>query len=82
VIDEVHSWIVCAAIATPDGMAHNFTRIMEITSVGTQALAEHVKQAELKVLEDAKWLSVMGSGSCARLVLDRMVSNRKEVSDA
>jgi hypothetical protein len=29
---EVHSWIVCAAITTPEDMAQNFDRICEITA--------------------------------------------------
>lgn len=31
-LDEVHSWAVCAAIASPADMAQNFPRIVEITS--------------------------------------------------
>lgn len=31
IIAEVHSWIVCAAIASPEDMAQNFGRICEIT---------------------------------------------------
>ncbi len=32
VVNEVNSWIVCAAIATPDDMAGNFVRIEQITN--------------------------------------------------
>lgn len=32
VISEVHSWVVCAAITTPEDMAQNFTRIEQITN--------------------------------------------------
>jgi hypothetical protein len=35
IINEVHSWAVCAAIATPDDMAQNFPRIVEITQLDT-----------------------------------------------
>jgi hypothetical protein len=31
IVDEVHSWAVCAAIATPEDMAQNFPHIVEIT---------------------------------------------------
>lgn len=31
IIDEVHSWIVCAPIATPDDMMQNAQRIIDIT---------------------------------------------------
>lgn len=34
IIDEIHSWVVCAAIAYPDDMAQNFPRIAEITDPG------------------------------------------------
>lgn len=32
IIQEVHSWIVCAAITTPEDMAQNFERIEQITN--------------------------------------------------
>ena len=32
VIEEVHSWAVCACFATPEDMAQNFPRIVEITT--------------------------------------------------
>lgn len=32
IVDETHSWIVCAAIASPEDMTQNFKRIAEITS--------------------------------------------------
>ena len=32
VIEEVHSWAVCACFATPEDMAENFPRIVEITT--------------------------------------------------
>lgn len=32
IVSEVHSWIVCAAITTPEDMAGNFDRIAEITT--------------------------------------------------
>lgn len=32
IISEVHSWVVCAAITTPEDMAQNFERIEEITN--------------------------------------------------
>lgn len=32
VLAEVHAWAVCAPIASPDDMAQNFPRIIEITS--------------------------------------------------
>ena len=32
VIDEVHSWAVCGCIASPDDMAKNLPRIVEITT--------------------------------------------------
>lgn len=31
IIEEVHSWVVCGAIATPEDMAYSFPRIAEIT---------------------------------------------------
>ena len=31
IVNEVHNWIVCSAIAPPDDMAQNFGRIAEIT---------------------------------------------------
>lgn len=31
IIDEIHSWIVCACIATAEDMAGNFERVAEIT---------------------------------------------------
>ena len=31
IIDEVHSWAVCACIASPEDMAQNFPHIVEIT---------------------------------------------------
>lgn len=31
IVDEVHSWAVCAAIASPEDMAQNFPHIVEIT---------------------------------------------------
>ena len=35
VLDEVHSWAVCAAIASPEDMAQNFPHIIEITTPGS-----------------------------------------------
>lgn len=32
IIAEVHSWVVCAAITTPEDMAQNFERIAKITA--------------------------------------------------
>ena len=32
VVQEVHSWVVCSAIATPEDMGQNFERIEKITS--------------------------------------------------
>ena len=32
VLDEVHSWAVCGCIASPDDMAKNLPRIVEITT--------------------------------------------------
>jgi hypothetical protein len=32
VVSEVHSWICCACLSTPDDMAQNFERIAAITS--------------------------------------------------
>ena len=32
IVNEVHSWIVCACMATPEEMAGNFERIEQITS--------------------------------------------------
>lgn len=32
IIEEVHAWAVCAAITTPEDMAQNFPRIIQITS--------------------------------------------------
>lgn len=32
IVNEVHAWIVCAAITTPEDMAGNFERIEHITS--------------------------------------------------
>ena len=32
VIDEVHSWAVCGCFASPDDMAQNLPRIVEITT--------------------------------------------------
>jgi len=32
IITEVHAWVVCAAIATPEDMAQNFERIEKITA--------------------------------------------------
>jgi hypothetical protein len=32
IIAEVHSWAVCAAVASPEDMAQNFPRIAEITA--------------------------------------------------
>jgi hypothetical protein len=32
VVDEVHAWAVCGCIATPDDMAKNLPRIVEITT--------------------------------------------------
>lgn len=32
VASEVHSWAVCACLTTPDDMAQNFPRIVEITA--------------------------------------------------
>ena len=32
VVDEVHAWAVCGGIATPDDMAQNLPRIVEITT--------------------------------------------------
>ena len=32
VIDEVHAWAVCACITTPEDMAQNLPRIIEITA--------------------------------------------------
>lgn len=32
VVDEVHSWAVCGAIAGPEDMAQNLPRIAEITA--------------------------------------------------
>lgn len=34
-LDEVHSWIVCAAIASPDDMMQNAERIEQITRKDT-----------------------------------------------
>lgn len=31
IVDAVHSWAVCAGIATPDDMASNFPHIVKIT---------------------------------------------------
>lgn len=31
IIDEIHGWAVCYAIASPQDMAQNFPRIIEIT---------------------------------------------------
>ena len=31
IVDEVHSWAVCACIATPEDMMQNIPRIVEIT---------------------------------------------------
>ena len=36
VIEEVHSWAVCACFATPEDMAENFPRIVEITIPNTE----------------------------------------------
>lgn len=36
IINEIHSWIVCAAITTPEDMAQNFDRICEITMPGAE----------------------------------------------
>jgi hypothetical protein len=32
IIGEVHSWVVCARIASPEDMSQNFPRIAEITT--------------------------------------------------
>lgn len=32
IVSEVHGWIVCAGITTPEDMAGNFERIAEITT--------------------------------------------------
>jgi hypothetical protein len=37
VVDEVHSWAVCACIASPEDMAQNFPHIVEITAPGGDA---------------------------------------------
>lgn len=34
IIDEVHSWIVCAAIASPEDMMQSAERIAKITTPG------------------------------------------------
>lgn len=34
VTDEVHSWVVCGCIASPEDMAGNFERIVAITAPG------------------------------------------------
>jgi hypothetical protein len=31
IISEIHSWIVCACITTPEDMAENFDRVAQIT---------------------------------------------------
>lgn len=36
VIEEVHSWAVCAGIATAKDMAENFPRIVEITDTAAR----------------------------------------------
>lgn len=32
IVDEVHAWAVCGCIATPDDLAQNLPRIVEITT--------------------------------------------------
>lgn len=34
IVDQTHSWAVCAAIASPEDMAQNFPHIVEITTPG------------------------------------------------
>lgn len=36
IIEEVNSWAVCAGIASPEDMAQNFPRIIEITDLGKE----------------------------------------------
>lgn len=36
IIDEVHSWAVCACISTPEDMMQNIPRIVEITTPNEQ----------------------------------------------
>lgn len=40
IIDEVHSWAVCGAIATPEDMAQGLPRIVEITTPDWHGSAE------------------------------------------
>jgi hypothetical protein len=34
IVQEVHAWAVCAPLATPDDMAQNLPRVVEITAPG------------------------------------------------
>ncbi|MEJ0004414.1 MAG: hypothetical protein WDN30_14325 [Pararobbsia sp.] len=41
IVDEVHAWAVCAGIASPEDMAQNFPRIVDITAPNATAPAQH-----------------------------------------
>lgn len=45
IVAEVHAWVVCAAITTPEDMAQNFARIEKITNPEYEEYEEVITHA-------------------------------------